>query len=243
VEPAPLAEAAEAPAAAGPQDIPSSAAEVVATAAASVDAVSPAEAISAEPAPAARKPRKAAPRKTATASAPEAPAAAPAAKPAAKRAPAKRTPAAAKKTTAAPAADTEGDPAMSGAPAVKPGEEPWTELELAEVREELLQERQTLSEEIESANALLADMLREGLDGAGDDQADAGSRTFDREQEISLAANAKEIRDQVERALKRLDDGTYGVCENCHQPIGKMRLQAFPKATLCLACKERQERR
>ena len=39
------------------------------------------------------------------------------------------------------------------------------------------------------------------------------------------------------------DDGTYGVCESCGQPIGKMRVMAFPRATLCLSCKQREERR
>jgi DnaK suppressor protein len=48
---------------------------------------------------------------------------------------------------------------------------------------------------------------------------------------------------QVERALQRLDNGTYGICENCGNPIGKARLQAFPRATLCVTCKQREERR
>ncbi|TAL16310.1 MAG: DNA-binding protein, partial [Frankiales bacterium] len=48
---------------------------------------------------------------------------------------------------------------------------------------------------------------------------------------------------QVERALARLDEGTYGRCENCGNPIPKARLQAFPRATLCVACKQREERR
>jgi RNA polymerase-binding transcription factor DksA len=43
--------------------------------------------------------------------------------------------------------------------------------------------------------------------------------------------------------LARLDDGSYGQCESCGNPIGKERLQAFPRATLCMACKQRQERR
>jgi RNA polymerase-binding transcription factor DksA len=46
-----------------------------------------------------------------------------------------------------------------------------------------------------------------------------------------------------ERALDRIDAGIYGVCESCGQPIGKARLLAFPRATLCVACKQRQERR
>ena len=48
---------------------------------------------------------------------------------------------------------------------------------------------------------------------------------------------------QNERALARIEAGTYGVCESCGEPIGKARLQAFPRATLCVACKQREERR
>jgi DnaK suppressor protein len=60
---------------------------------------------------------------------------------------------------------------------------------------------------------------------------------------MSLAANSRDLLSQVERALQRLDDGTYGVCESCGNPIGKARLQAFPRATLCVSCKQREERR
>ncbi len=85
--------------------------------------------------------------------------------------------------------------------------------------------------------------MRDSGDGAGDDQADAGAKTFEREQEISVANNSREMLEQTERALARIDDGTYGVCEICGNPIGKLRLQAFPRATLCVADKQRQERR
>jgi RNA polymerase-binding transcription factor DksA len=48
--------------------------------------------------------------------------------------------------------------------------------------------------------------------------------------------------DQVQHALHRIDAGTYGICESCGKPIGKYRLQAFPRATLCLVCKQAEER-
>ena len=60
---------------------------------------------------------------------------------------------------------------------------------------------------------------------------------------MSLANNSRELICQIERALARIEDGTYGGCENCGNPIGKARLQAFPRATLCVACKQREERR
>ena len=57
------------------------------------------------------------------------------------------------------------------------------------------------------------------------------------------AANQRELLLQTEKALDRLEDGTYGVCEQCGEPIGKLRLMAFPRATLCMDCKRREERR
>jgi DnaK suppressor protein len=105
---------------------------------------------------------------------------------------------------------------------VRPGEEPWTAAELAEVRAEL---------ESEAAR------------DAGDDEAEAGAKAFEREHDLAVTQNAQDLLDQGERALHRIDGGTYGVCESCGKPIGKARLLAFPRATLCVACKQRQERR
>jgi RNA polymerase-binding protein DksA len=86
-------------------------------------------------------------------------------------------------------------------------------------------------------------LQRAGTDGAGDDQADAGSKTFEREQEQSIAANRLDLMAQIERAIERIDNGTYGFCERCGKPIPKARLKAFPAATLDVACKQREERR
>jgi DnaK suppressor protein len=127
--------------------------------------------------------------------------------------------------------------------AVKDGETPWTAAELAELRAELEADVLHLREEIRSAEKEIVGLLRDGGDGAGNDQADVGSTTLERDHEMSLANNARDMLDQDERALARISDGTYGVCESCGQPIGKMRLMAFPRATLCMSCKQREERR
>ena len=63
-----------------------------------------------------------------------------------------------------------------------------------------------------------------------------------RSHEMSLVNNARDMLEQVDHALARVDAGTYGVCESCQEPIGKMRIQAFPRATLCRDCKEAEER-
>ena len=126
---------------------------------------------------------------------------------------------------------------------VRADEEPWTKGELGEVRAELEDEVRRLREELDLAEHDIDDMLRDAGDGAGDDPADAGSKTFEREHEMSLANNTRDMLVQADRALARIDNGTYGVCENCGNPIGKARLQVFPRATLCMTCKQREERR
>ena len=161
----------------------------------------------------------------------------------AKKAPAKKAPA--KKSTPAKKAAPKKAPIMRATkkrPVVREDESPWTDSELAAVRAELIADRERLLEEIAIAEKGLADLIRDSGDGAGDDQADAGSKTFEREHEMSLANNARDMLEQVDHALARIADGSYGVCENCGKPIGKYRLQAFPRATLCRTCKEAEER-
>ncbi|MFF5404848.1 TraR/DksA family transcriptional regulator [Streptomyces misionensis] len=133
--------------------------------------------------------------------------------------------------------------AEPGELAVRPGEDPWTGEEVAEARAELQSEMERLRAEISSSEASLVGLMRDSGDGAGDDQADTGTKNITREHELALAANAREMLVQTERALERLDAGTYGLCENCGRPIGKARMQAFPRATLCVECKQKQERR
>ncbi|MFE4057717.1 TraR/DksA family transcriptional regulator [Streptomyces sp. NPDC059096] len=133
--------------------------------------------------------------------------------------------------------------APPGELAVRPGEDPWTPEEVAEARTGLESEIARLSAEITSSEAALAGLMRDSGDGAGDDDADTGTKNITREHEMSLAANAREMLEQTERALLRLDSGTYGLCEICGKPIGKARMQAFPRATLCVEDKQKQERR
>ncbi|MEV5955260.1 TraR/DksA C4-type zinc finger protein [Streptomyces sp. NPDC051987] len=133
--------------------------------------------------------------------------------------------------------------AAPGELAVRPGEDPWTPQEVEEARTELTSEAVRLRAEIEASDSALAGLMRDSGDGAGDDQADTGTKNITREHELALAANAREMLDQTERALQKLDAGTYGLCENCGNPIGKARMQAFPRATLCVECKQKQERR
>jgi len=193
----------------------------------------PAKKAAKKAAPAKKAAKKAAPAKKAAKKA------APAKKAAKKAAPAKK---AAKKAAPAKKAAKKAAPKPKRRPVVREDESPWTDAELKAVKVELGEEKIRLLEEIATAEEGLADLIRDSGDGAGDDQADAGSKTFEREHEMSLANNARDMLEQVEHALARISDGSYGVCESCAKPIGKYRLQAFPRATLCRSCKEAEER-
>ncbi|BAJ27937.1 putative zinc finger protein [Kitasatospora setae KM-6054] len=126
---------------------------------------------------------------------------------------------------------------------VRPGEDPWTAEEVTELRDELAADLLRLRAEIEASEAAIAGLMRDSNDGAGDDQVDAGTKNINRESELSLANNARDSLAQTERALARLEGTAFGRCESCGQPVGKARLQAFPRATLCVSCKAKQERR
>ncbi len=86
-----------------------------------------------------------------------------------------------------------------------------------------------------------------GDDSAGElshaDQhvADVASETFEREKDFSILEQVEAELDDVERALARLDDGSYGVCEACHQAIGDERLAAEPATRVVIAHQEQAE--
>jgi DnaK suppressor protein len=120
---------------------------------------------------------------------------------------------------------------------------PWTPEELAGFQQTLDDEIARLRAELDMGEADLADLVADSGDGAGDDQADSGSKTFEREQEMSVNANTRDLIDQALRARARLDKGTYGICERCGNPIAIGRLRAAPRATLCITCKQAEERR
>lgn len=126
---------------------------------------------------------------------------------------------------------------------VADGEEPWTDEELAEVRDDLVFDVQRMERALATSARGLARLFDEGTEGAGRDPADVGSSNFERDQEMSLAQNARDLLEQAQTALKRFDAGQYGWCESCGAPIGKDRLMVFPRATMCVECKQREERR
>ena len=134
------------------------------------------------------------------------------------------------------AADVESFP-------VRQGEDPWTLAEIEELAAGLLADRDRLESEVQAADRDLSELLRNSGDGAGDDQADYGSSALERVQELTLVNNLRDLLAQTKHAIERIKAGTYATCEISGAPIGKARLQAFPRATLSVEAKAREERR
>jgi DnaK suppressor protein len=116
---------------------------------------------------------------------------------------------------------------------------------IAKIRAQLEEERRSLEAEMaeleeESFRGTQSEIT--GEVGIDEDFADAGSATFDREQALSIANNIRDLIDQVDRALSRIDEGTYGSCERCGRPIEAARLRALPRTLWCTDCKRREER-
>ena len=126
---------------------------------------------------------------------------------------------------------------------VEEGSESWSAAELKAMRAELNKDLLRLRAELAEAENEMEDLITSAGVGAGDDQADAGTKTFEREHEMSLVYNARDMVLQTERALERIDNKSYGRCEECGNSVGKARLQVFPRATLCMVCKQKEERR
>jgi len=74
------------------------------------------------------------------------------------------------------------------------------------------------------------------------DEMDLASSEYLQSFEFRLRGREKSLLSKLDLALKKIDDGTFGICEICEEPIGKKRLEARPETTLCIKCKEDQER-
>lgn len=185
------------------------------------------------------------------------PAAKPVAKPVAKSAPAPKAPVK-RVAPKAPAAVSKPAPAVKPV-AVKaaPKPEPVKELpkkprkpeltpkEIATIRAALLDQRAVFAREftdIEEGAFNVSQSEMSGEVSFDEEYADAGSFTFEREKELSIGNNIRDLLDKVDHALAAIAKGTYGICENCGDPINKARLLALPYSTMCIRCKQQDER-
>ncbi len=111
---------------------------------------------------------------------------------------------------------------------------------LAALRKHLEEEREELAAQAARLEADAAD--ESWKEPRSDDDAETGTATFERERTMSLARNARQTIIQIDRALERMDAGTYGECVSCGQPIALERLEALPQAVDCLDCRRKAER-
>jgi DnaK suppressor protein len=112
------------------------------------------------------------------------------------------------------------------------------------LRTRLVAERNRLVHLIHGLDVQLAELSESeaGEHPAGNHLADVGTDLGEQETMLTLESNEREILAQVERALQRLDEGVYGQCERCGQPIPFERLEALPYATRCITCQAAVER-
>ncbi len=113
------------------------------------------------------------------------------------------------------------------------------------LRSELAGERARLAREIETLEAELAQSLEDASEESPYDQhmAETVAATLDREIVLTLEGNAQAAIAHIDRALQKLEDGSYGTCDQCGLAISEDRLRAAPFANLCIECKRREERR
>ena len=117
---------------------------------------------------------------------------------------------------------------------------------LGSIRKRLMEQREELQNQLAAIEESATGLSQSEMSGEvsyDEDFADAGSFTFEREKEFSIANNVTDLRTKTDRALHRIEEGSYGTCESCGQPIEPARLKALPHVTLCLKCKKAEERR
>lgn len=105
-------------------------------------------------------------------------------------------------------------------------------------------------EVLDNINHISADTLKQSQKDASGDisgytyhMADVATDTYDREFSLGIASNERELIYELEDALKRIEEGTYGVCEDCKELITKTRLKALPYARLCVKCQQKREKK
>ena len=118
-------------------------------------------------------------------------------------------------------------------------------IKLAHFRERLEAERDRIAADVESTHDRILTNESPNVEQAtyGNHQADQATEVFEDEKAIALENHQRGILEEVERALHRIEDGKFGICEDCGQEIAKARLEALPWAALCIDCQSRAEHR
>ena len=118
--------------------------------------------------------------------------------------------------------------------------------ELDELRQRLEAERAELQEQLTTIEETQFSTSQSDISGEvsfDEENADAGTFTFERERDLSIENNVRDLMGKIDRALTRMDEGAYGTCSRCGRPIEKARLKALPYADLCIKDAQAQSRR
>lgn len=113
------------------------------------------------------------------------------------------------------------------------------------LRGTLLERRDQIQTELDQMGEELRDLgVDQGIErgGVGNHLADDGSNVTEAERITTVSNDVQDVLTQINGALERMDDGTYGICERCGQPINPERLEAFPYVAYCIECQSFLER-
>lgn len=119
-----------------------------------------------------------------------------------------------------------------------------TDLDINFFRSLLIEERQRMEEELEQVRNRTTDMdnaLPEEGESGDEDTADLASAMMDKEMDLSVEDDLEDVLTQVDRALQKIEEGTYGICDVSGEPIPKSRLELIPYATLTVECQAMAE--
>lgn len=122
---------------------------------------------------------------------------------------------------------------------------PLSKKEIQELKEKLLAERKDLQAQYDELEEFSFGSNQSDLSGEmgfDEEYADAGTATFERERDLSLVNNLRDLMERIDKALGKIEEGTYGLCDRCGKPIEKLRLKALPYANLCIKDKQAEER-
>ena len=118
--------------------------------------------------------------------------------------------------------------------------------ELEELRTRLLEEKTELEDQLTTIEETSFSQTQSDISGEvsfDDENADAGTFTFERERDLSIENNVRDLLSKIDRALSRMDEGTFGVCSRCGKHIEKARVKALPYVDLCIKDAQAQTRR
>jgi DnaK suppressor protein len=137
---------------------------------------------------------------------------------------------------------------MAATKSTKPAKakSPFTKKELDELRVTLEAEREQLRKQLATIEENSFAATQSDISGEvafDDESAEGGTATFERERDLSIENNVRDLMQKIDRALEKMEAGTYGICERCGKPIEKARIRALPYVDLCIKDAQAQSRR